>query len=379
LKIEQIFLNRHVENPGLKFLSYKFEPDLVFVFGVKEIIDELSIHSLLRETYPSALLIGCSSAGEILNTDVYDDSVIVTLLKFEDTVVKGEMIRINEKDDSFSAGKYISDKLKNENLKHLFVLSEGLNINGTELVKGLQSSLQKKVSLSGGLAADGNRFEQTYVMFNDSFDINIIAAVGFYSNKLKVGCGSFGGWEPFGPERLVTRSVGNVVYEFDSRPALELYKNYLGDHAKGLPATGLLFPLSIKDKDKGTSIVRSIVAVNESTNSLVFAGEVAEHSIARLMKTNSGKLIDGAGTAVNNCFVKKPEASFEFALVVSCFGRKLVLKQQIEEEIETLKKSLGSSTLISGFYSYGEIAPVKFCDNSELQNQTLSLTLLSEN
>jgi len=379
LKIEQIFLNRHTKNPRLKFKSFEFGPELIIVFGVKEIIDEFSLHLLLREIFPSALLIGCTSAGQILNTDVSDDSVVVTLLKFNDTVVQGCMVRINDKDDSFSAGKYISSKLKDENLRHLLVLSEGLNINGTELVKGLQNILPKKISVSGGMAADGNRFEHTFVMLNDHYDSNIIAAVGFYGNKLKVGCGSFGGWEPFGPERLVTRSVGNVVYEFDSRPALELYKNYLGDYAKGLPATGLLFPLSIKDNDKDTSIVRTIVAVNESTNSLVFAGEVPEHSIVRLMKTNSEKLIEGAGKAVKNCYSKSPAAPFEFALVVSCIGRKLVLKQQVEEEIETLKKSLGNSTVISGFYSYGEIAPVKYCDNSELQNQTLSLTLLSEN
>ncbi len=379
MKIEQIFLNRHIKNPVSKFKSIEFEPDLIVVFGSKEIIDEFKLHLLLRETYSTSLIIGCSSAGEIINTEVHNNSVVVTLLKFNDTVVKGCMIRINEKDDSFSAGKYLSNKLKSENLKHLFVLSEGLNINGTELVKGLQSLIPKKISISGGLAADGNKFEQTYVIFNDCFDTNLIAAVGFYSNKLKVGCGCFGGWEPFGPERLVTRSVGNIVYEFDSRPALELYKNYLGDYAQGLPATGLLFPLSIKDNDNGKSIVRTIVSVNEATNSLVFAGEVPEHSIARLMKTNSEKLIEGAETAVKNCLNKNNNVSFELALVVSCVGRKLVLKQLVEEEIETLKQSLSPSTVLSGFYSYGEISPVKYCENSELHNQTLSLTLLSEN
>jgi len=379
LKIDQISLDSHDINPASKFKKFEFEPDLITAFGSKQTIDEIGLHSVLRESYPKALLIGCSSAGEICDTNVLDNTVVVAFIKFNSTVVQGSMIKISEKEDSFSAGEYLSAKLKKDNLIHLLILSEGLNINGSELVRGLLSRLTKKISVSGGLAADDNNFEKTYVMFNDVFDTNIIAAIGFYGDKLKVGCGCYGGWEPFGPERLVTRSVGNVVYEFDSRPALELYKNYLGKFADGLPATGLLFPLSIKDKDKGTSVVRTIVSVNEATNSLVFAGEIPEQSIVRLMKTNAEKLIDAAESAVKNSNHKTQSVPFEHAIVVSCIGRKLVLKQQIEAEIDNLRKTLGPATVISGFYSYGEISPVKYGENAELQNQTLSLTLLSEN
>lgn len=379
MKVEQIFLTSYDETQAEKLQNSKFEADLVFVFGYKKLIDESNLHVFLLQNYSNAIIIGCTTAGEIYDTNVLDDSVVITFIKFKSATVHGCYIKIKEKSDSFSAGEYLSAKLKQENLKHIFVLSEGLNINGSELVKGLNSRLPKKISLSGGLASDGERFEKTYVMFNDVFDTDIVAAVGFYGENIAVKSGCHGGWEPFGPERLVTRAIENVVYEFDSRPALELFKNYLGSYAKDLPAAGLLFPLSVKDKEVGTTAVRTILAVNEATNSLVFAGEIPEHSVVRLMKTNNEKLVAAAKTAIENSIYKNTSEQFEFALIVSCLGRKMVLKQQTEEEIEELKKSLKPDMVLSGFYAYGEIAPVKNTENAELQNQTLSVTLFSEN
>ncbi len=379
MKIEQVFLTAYDNNLKDKLGNIDSNPGLIVVFGSKKIIDETNLHSSLREKYNSALLVGCTTAGEILDANVYEDSVIINFISFDDASVRGCYIRINERGDSYSAGEYLSRSIKKENLKHLFILSDGLNINGSGLVKGLTNHLPSKISLSGGLAGDGNSFKNTFVMFNDIFESNLIAAIGFYGDKLKVGCGSFAGWDPFGPERLVTRSEGNVLYELDSKPALDLYKTYLGKLADGLPSSGLLFPLNVRDKEKGTTTVRTILSVNEATNSLVFTGDIPERSLVRLMKANVSKLIEAATRAFKNSLEKNSSASFELALVISCFGRKLVLRQQVEEEIETVRELLGANTALSGFYSYGEIAPGKYGEKAELQNQTFSITLFSEN
>jgi len=149
-----------------------------------------------------------------------------------------------------------------------------------------------------------------------------------------------GGWDSFGPERLITKSKANVLYELDSQPALEIYKKYLGDYAKDLPGSGLLFPLSIRMKDTDDAIVRTILNVNEEDKSVTFAGNMPEGSYARLMKANFDRLIDGASNAAQNS-MKKESQKPELAILISCVGRKLVLNQRIEEEVEVIRAIYG--------------------------------------
>jgi hypothetical protein len=244
-------------------------------------------------------------------------------------------------------------------------------------VRGLMKHLPEGVAVTGGLAGDGARFGTTLVFKHGDPQQRVISAVGLYGSRLKVGFGSLGGWDPFGPERLVTRSKGNVLFELDGRPALGLYKQYLDEHAKGLPATGLLFPLSVQAKPGDTALVRTILAVDEQQQSMTFAGDVPEGARARLTKANIDRLVEGAvGAAKVSC----PEGAVapELALLISCVGRKLVLKQRIEDEVEGVRDVLGAQAAMAGFYSYGEIAPFSFGERSELHNQTMTITTFAE-
>ena len=192
-----------------------------------------------------------------------------------------------------------------------------------------------------------------------------------------MGFGSLGGWDAFGPERLVTRSAANILYELDGQPALALYKKYLGEHAKDLPASGLLFPLSLKNA-AGESVVRTILGVNEAEHSLTFAGDLPQGGHVRLMKANFDRLIDGAVGAAQTSYEAMGKTSPELALLISCVGRKLVLKQRIEEEVEGVQDILGQEAVLAGFYSYGEISPFNPSAACELHNQTMTITTLSE-
>jgi hypothetical protein len=178
-------------------------------------------------------------------------------------------------------------------LRHLFVLSDGLLVNGSALVEGLKSALPEDVTVTGGLSGDGDRFQETLVVLDGPPESGIIAAVGFYGEHLKVGFGSLGGWDPFGPERRITRSRENVLYELDGKSALDLYKKYLGEHAEGLPSTGLLFPLSLRTREGETGVVRTILSIDEAENSLTFAGDVPEGAYARLMMANFDRVDRG--------------------------------------------------------------------------------------
>jgi hypothetical protein len=361
---------------------------LLLVFGATDVLKSPGWRQRLKEACPAALLLGCSTAGEICGTQVSDDSLVVTAVNFEHTQIKGASVKLGEAAGSLEAGERLARALpptvpgtepgRLEKLKHVFVLSDGLKVNGSDLVRGLTKHLPKGVTVTGGLAGDGARFGETLVFLDGAPENDVIAVLGFYGSRLQVGFGSQGGWDSFGPERVITRSKGNVLYEMDGHSALGLYKKYLGEQAGGLPATGLLFPLSIRTKSGGAAVVRTILSVDEKEQSLTFAGDVPEGAFARLMKANFDRLIDGATGAARTSHQTAGSTSPDLAILISCVGRKLVLKQRIEEEVEGVRDVLGGRTVQTGFYSYGEISPFAPGAPCELHNQTMTITTLSK-
>jgi hypothetical protein len=354
-------------------------PDLILVFAASELFHDMSWIAELKNWYPTGKFIGCSTSGEISGNTVRDQTVVATAVQFNAASAKFAQQNLLTTDDSYACGKSLIEQLPAEELKHVLVFSDGLHVNGSELVKGMRDSLPPGVTVTGGLAGDGPNFKQTYVVTQDgAAQDRCICAVGLYGNSLEVGYGSYGGWDPFGVERLVTRSKANVLYEIDNQPALELYKSFLGENAEQLPASGLLFPLSLRTKEDEQPVVRTILAVNEIDQSITFAGDLPEGSYVRLMKANTDRLIQGAVKAAEISRNGIDGHDAELALLVSCVGRKLVLKQLVEEEVEGANDLLGKQCVTTGFYSYGEISP--FSDNAacELHNQTMTITTLFE-
>ncbi len=354
------------------------DADLVLIFGSNDMLKEKAYLPEIRGAFPRATILGCSTAGEIHNGQVSDDSITVTAVRFQHSRVRGAQTTIDSPQDSYRAGQELAARLPKDQLVHVLVLSDGLNINGSDLVRGLAEHLPEGVSITGGLAGDGARFQETVVVWGGVARAKSVAAVGLYGSRLRLGCASLGGWDPFGPERLITRSEANILYELDRKPALDLYKTYLGEQAAGLPATGLLFPLSLRMDASDEPVVRTILAVDEAANSLTFAGDVPEGALARLMKANFDRLIDGAIGAASACHEAIGHSSPELALLISCVGRKMILKQRIEEEVEGVRDVLGADTKLAGFYSYGEISPFTVSAKCELHNQTMTITTLSE-
>lgn len=349
---------------------------LVLAFGGTAALVEK--FATLRADHPQALILGCSTAGEICGVRVRDDSLAATAVRFDHTRLKLASETVSGPDDSRRAGENLGHALLSDNLAHVLVLSDGLKVNGTELVEGFRAALPEKVAVTGGLSGDGARFQRTLVCADAPPAEGQVAALGFYGDRLRVGYGSLGGWDPFGPDRLITKSKGNVLYELDGQSALQLYKSYLGEHAAGLPATGLLFPLSLREHGKEGDLVRTILSVNEADQSMTFAGDMPEGTYARLMKANFDRLIDGAADAARDSHRILGDVAPELAILISCVGRKLVLQQRIEEEVEGVREVLGKQAVLTGFYSYGEISPHALTAKCELHNQTMTITAFSE-
>ena len=360
--------------PGLRSRELS-DARLVLAFGAGDLLR--ARYAELREAYPVARLLGCSTAGEILGASVEDETVVATAVDFKSTTIRGVMSRVDDLEHSRAAGGMLARELVGEGLVHVFVVSDGLSVNGSELVKGIVEGLPSGIGVTGGLAGDGPRFKRTLSFLDSPPDTGMVAAIGFYGTRLKVGYGSFGGWDPFGVEWEITRSRGSVLYELDGQSALELYRTFLGDHAAGLPATGLLFPLSLRIPDARGPIVRTLLAVDEKEGSLTFAGDVPRGSYARFMKANFNRLVEGAARAAQDSLVGFGGTP-NLAILISCVGRKLVLKQRIEEEIDAVRNVLGDRTAVAGFYSYGELAPFAPLGPCELHNQTMTITTFAE-
>lgn len=357
---------------------FSFSPDLIFIFGNREMLENSTIPATLSEQYPDTIFSGCSTAGEIAGESVHDNSIVATGIKFENTALESARVVLAEVAyNSFDAGKLLVSQLPAQGLKHVFVVSDGLKVNGTDLVNGMRAGLAPQVTLTGGLAGDGAKFLKTVIIEPDGKVANeSVAAIGFYGDSISIGFGSRGGWDSFGLDRLVTRSHENILFEIDDQPALDLYKSFLGDKAKDLPGSGLLFPLSMRDSEDRVPVVRTILGINEEEKSLTFAGDIPQGSFVRLMKANNDRLITGAEEAAI-ASSEGFDGATEFALLVSCVGRKLVLKQMVEEEVESVSDVLGKPA-IAGFYSYGELAPFNKNASCELHNQTMTITTFRE-
>ncbi|MGD0463336.1 MAG: FIST N-terminal domain-containing protein [Tepidisphaeraceae bacterium] len=351
---------------------------LVLAFGTGQILSNTQLMDEIRKAHPAAQVVGCSTAGEIFGNCVNDDSLVVTAMAFQQTQVQVAQTNFGESSNSFAAGQMLASELAAEDLVHVLVLSDGLNVNGSELVKGLSAKLTAKVAVTGGLSGDGSKFQRTLTYCNGALGDRVVVAVGLYGSHLRAGYGSLGGWDPFGPERIVTRSAGNVLYELDGESALALYKRYLGPYAADLPASGLRFPLSIRASLSETPVVRTILAIDENQQSMTFAGDIPQGSYSRLMRCSFDRLVNGATTAATRSQEALGSDSAELAILISCVGRKLIMQQRTEEEVDAVRAVLGKDAVLTGFYSYGEISPFHASAKCELHNQTMTVTVLCE-
>lgn len=353
---------------------------LVLYFGSSDALADEIAFERLKMLFPQANIVGCSTGGQLLDDQITDDISTAVAIQFDATEVLVAREELTPGFTSYQAGRRLAVALDDPSLSNVLVLSDGLQVNGSELVRGLVSVLGNKAIITGGLAGDGAVFAKTFVVANGPARSGQVAAVGFYGSKLVVGHGSAGGWSTFGPQRRITRSAGNLLIELDGKPALDLYKRYLGEEAKGLPGTALLYPLRVMDPARPEqSLVRSVLSVDNAAGTMTFAGDIPEGWSAQLMRGYFDQLAEGAGQAAQMAAGPVPgHKGDRVALIVSCIGRRLLMGENIVDEIAAARHALGASTHCTGFYSYGEISPHAATGFSELHNQTMTITTLSE-
>lgn len=374
-----IQLQRH-SNKNWKYITPKQELNnpLVLVFGNRFLLEAEGLYQEIKTMFPNGHIVFGSSSADITAHYVDDNCITITAIEFEKTsfIIKTSNV-LHTNFDSFKTGNDLIKKLPTQGLKYVFIISEGSFINGSELTNGMNTATKNNILITGGLCGDGSRFEKTVASYNEKPKPGEIIAIGFYGEALEVTFSIYGGWTPFGPERIVTKSDSNILYELDNKPALDLYKKYLGEKSKDLPGSALLYPLNVKSENEKQSYVRTILNINEADNAMILAGDIPKNSKVQLMMTNVDNIAHASERAAKQALALRKNKP-QLALLVSCIGRKLVLDQRVEEEVEEVLAVIGNETIIAGFYSYGEIAPFHGETNCQLHNQTMTITLISE-
>lgn len=357
------------------------DADLVFAFGPTRLLDDPDTFADVRRAFPNARIVGASTGGQIQRARVSDGTLVTTAVLFEKSGVEVVHTAVQDGEADDALGRRLATQIAQADaqgrpLAHVFVLADGVKINGSAFASGVEGSLPEGVAVTGGLAADDDRFEQTPLWADGPLDGPSVLAVAFYGDALRVGVGAVGGWDTFGIERHVTSAIGSVVAELDGRPALDLYEQYLGPYAADLPGSGLLFPLGIRVDGADYNLVRSLLGIDREARTVTFAGNVPEGASAKLMRTNTDRLVDGAQSAAARA-ADALGVPAQLALLVSCVGRKWVMGERVEEEVEEAAAALGDAAAV-GFYSYGELAPAADGSRCELHNQTMTVTAFAE-
>lgn len=345
----------------------------VLVFSDRELLENRDWIKKLSEGQKDVIYV--STAGEIYDDGVTEGKIVITDFSFQKTKTKHlKFNKLNYNSDT-EMGKAIYNDLEKEGLKYVWMFSDGHLVNGENVINGFEELNENHIHLYGGLAGDGNDFNKTIIGINQCSAEGDLIVIAFYGDDLVMNSSYGGGWWQFGPLKKVTKSVDNIVYEINGKPALDVYKKYLGPDAEELPSSALLFPLCLINENQMEGVVRTILSIDEGDKSMTFAGNIPEGSEVKMMRATLDDLMSAAYDASEELAHDGEDTNNSFVLAVSCVGRKLVYESHVDDEFYSIKKWFPNTT-IGGFFSYGEICPNH--DENLLHNQTLTLTELYE-
>ncbi|MEO7221846.1 MAG: FIST N-terminal domain-containing protein [Devosia sp.] len=356
--------------------------DLVIYFGNRDALLSGERFADLKRAYPGAHILGGSATATVFGNDVDRLSVVATAIRFDKTtrlvVTQQEGV---DKTTSHACGEAIGRTLAAPDLAGVFVLGDGMGVDGSGLTAGLVEILGESCPITGGMTSDVLDFTQALAGADMAPKAGVVAAVGFYGPNIRIDSGHSCGWDAFGPRRRITRADGNQLFELDDKPVLDLYDSYLGEEEKDQTASGVMFPLLISPPDRPQhTVVRAILGMDRANGSMTFAGSMPEGSSVRLMRGNVDRLAMGAADAARQVRDRMPEnvSGEQLALMVTCIGRFLLMGERAVEEIAFARDELGPDVHCMGFYAYGEISPAEGACGGELHNQTMTIVALSE-
>jgi len=373
----------HIRNRKLKERDQKafedFKPNFAFVFGDLAMLKNKELTGRLQSLLEGIPCAGCSTAGEITKKGRFENTVVIQGLSWEHSdshaVVKVSPNRkpVSDLTDAFA----LAQQLPKVGLKAVLVFAPSANADAPSIVHGIKRAVGENVVVSGGLAGDGAQFESSAVYANGVLHSDGLVIVGIYGEAMSMVHGSAGGWRAFGGERTITSARNNWVDTIDNRPALEVYKEALGENAQYLPDNGLKFPFGIMtDSCEKDGLIRAVLSIDEAAGAIELAGDIQDEKRIKFMRATSAELVHGAQQAAEKIQTAVTSSSLIFC--ISCVGRKLIMGEAVDDEIVAVQETLQSSDNLVGFYSHGEIGPFFSKKDCQVHNQTMTVTVLSE-
>lgn len=329
--INKSFANLEELTLNLDLTNLSIENTLIQVFSSLNQESQIKqIQKTFKEKNPKISFIGTTTAGEIDATNVNENTILVSIVKFENTEVKYSSFK-NDKDE-YQLGKNIANTLIQTNTKALLMFVDGLSTNGSDVMDGI-SSINDIVPISGGLAGDNGAFVKTYVFTQNDIYSKGCVAVSLNSEVLDVFTDYQLNWQSIGQLMTITKAHKNRLYEIDGIPASEIYRKYLGDKiGDNLPFSATEFPL-LKIEDDGLEVCRTFVDKFDD-GSLLTIGNFKVGDKVRLAFGNVDLIINNTQKKVMQYQEHQPEAIFTY----NCTARKAFLQSQISTELEPLAK-----------------------------------------
>ena len=354
------------------------DPDAALVFASTRFDQEALLKGITSVTH-DAKLAGCSTAGEILSDGPVRRSVVVMTIR-SDSVQVATGLGLQMSQDSRQAGQEVARQVAQAKLiaPHAFLMfPDGLSGNGADVIRGVQEVLGLSFPIVGGSAADDFRFTRTYQYFQDKVYTDSVPGV-LLAGPIAVGIGARHGWRPLGRPRQVTRALANIVQELDGHSAVNLYETYFGTAAAAVKSETLvdmsiLYPLGLPVPGEEEYLLRNILRIDPN-GSVIYAGEIPEGSEVRLMMGSKAKALQAARWAADQAVRSIAPRSPRFGLVFSSCSRSRLFGRQAGEEIEAIRRVMGETVPLIGFYDYGEQAPltaVNFAGRSYFHNESL--------
>jgi len=331
-------------------------PDWVVVFFSSEMAPEAVVAGLY-EVLPAAVkLVGCSSYAEIDSSEALTRSV--SLLGGRSPALEVMTVALlPEGRPSFAVGQALGAQLAAFAPSLVVMLPDILTVNATQLLRGVQSVLGSGFPIVGGAAADGGRFERTYQLCGQAIQHSGVVALAL-KGPLRIATAARSGYTPVSLPRTASRiENGNVLLELDGRPALDVYREFLGPRAGEIPAVSIEFPLGVipSGHEEAPALTRAIFAVDEARRALVLGGDLPERGQVRILSATRREVLAGARAATELALQALPQP--DFALVFSCLSRKVALGLQYKDECAGALALLPASVPTAGFYTFGELSP----------------------
>ena len=357
-----------------KNMADGFQPTLAVVFLANE-NERIAVTELLSQK--GIQIFGASTGDNFTDGEIESHTIVLLLLDINPAYFQLEIKGADEgtiKEIAEQIGKSALTKFKKP---AFLVVSGGLAVDGDEIIAGIESACGKGTTIFGGLAADFLRMQRTYVFNNDKLcDYGLLGLI-LDEEKISLSGMAVGGWKPMGMDRIITKSIGNVVYTIDNEPALDFVSRYAG--LKDLDTNNALnflissnFQLQLKREDKHP-VMRTPMQANPQDRSIVFAGSLPEGSKVKLCLLPGFEVIEAALIEFNN--YKKAQPEPDALILFSCAGRQLTLGPYVSEEIDGIKNIWNAP--LAGFFCYGEIGRV-VSGQHEFHNMTCSLATLKE-